>query len=166
MYDGCTYKEVEAMRDLDQEPFTLMTTFKCDEIEWGNSSEYAYYEMFLEPYYYYWNYYIEENETESEDSFIDPLSHKKNTKGYLSELNYKSKILNKMGNDDWLYGISYSFFKQTDENGKLYIKRNYRGGRSTFLKKQYHRKMRNNKLYPYPKGNGCRKTFDFWWEYD
>lgn len=173
MYECCTYEEVNAMRQLNDNPFTLMTMLRNDDI--NPQSEDVYYEMFLEPYFeknklednFNWEQWAElESYNHDIVYFVDKNYQKQSHNRYTKNKNYKSKTMKQFNTfrSDLLYGYPYSFIRRTDDNDKEYFTREYRGKSSKKLKQQYHRKVRRNRLYKYQKGNNCKKQFDFWWK--
>ena len=59
------------------------------------------------------------------------------------------------------------FLNNRDRRVGTYVKRIYRGNTSSYLKKQYAKKLRNGKL-KYIRFKGCeykKASGDFWWDY-
>lgn len=104
--------------------------------------------------------------------YIDPFSGKSKSRSYQRKMYGKQK-LKKLYKDgawgypwpvswsdyDWDKTVAYSLLQPAKG---AYLKRNWRGKRSSDLKKLGHRVARRRETYD----STYHKQFDFWWEYD
>lgn len=106
---------------------------------------------------------------EEEEKDMKPPDKNKQRKlnGYERDKKYKRKLERIADCDSGYPQGAYrvdSDRKWTDDPEKtLYVKREYRGKRSTYLKKQAAKRFRRYKKYV-ADGAGYRRVFDFWWE--
>lgn len=88
---------------------------------------------------------------------------------YDRDIKYKSriKLLARNKLHTW-YAPAYPVDENGDYHGDVntatYFKREYRGSRSKYLKRQSNKKLRRYKGEVFMRGGGYRKVFDFWWE--
>lgn len=143
--------EIEAYRELDGQDFDFGTGLIKNEMSFG--SEDAYYEMDvweLESIIEYWDH---------DNPNRKHKKHKKHENKYVRNRKHKDKLW-KMVDQQWT---------NVWKNGKwfeegTYPKRYYRGKRSSYLKKQSNKKIRQHKGDFQHKGNKCKRVFNFWWE--
>lgn len=143
-------EEIEAYRSLDGEDFDFGTGLIINEMSLG--SEDAYYEMdiwALEDVIEYWDYPIHTKRKK----------RKKRENKYARNRKYKDKLWKDV-EKDWTHVWMNGKWYQEGTHPKRY----YRGKRSTYLKKQSNKKIRQYKGDFAPKGDGFHKVFDFWWE--
>jgi hypothetical protein len=137
--------EINSYRELDGQDFDFGTGLLINEMSYG--SEDAYYEMdiqTLEDIIDYWDF---DNEI---SKFFTLRPHK-----YSRKRSYKLKY-KRLSENDW--------FPVWDKGS--YLKRYYRGRRSSFLKKASSKKIRQCTDDFQFKGNKHKRVFDFWWELD
>jgi hypothetical protein len=143
--------EINAYRELDGQDFDFGTGLIVNEMSFG--SEDAYYEMdiwSIESHIEYWDYSSTKNKPK-----------KKRENKYARNRKYKDKLW-KMVDKDWFpVWMNGKWFEEGN-----YPKRYYRGKRSSYLKKQSNKKIRQYKGEFEPKGNKFHRVFDFWWELD
>jgi len=144
--------EINAYRELDGQDFDFGIGLIVNEMSFG--SEDAYYEMdiwSIESCIEYWDYYPKPKRK----------SKKKRENKYARNRNHKNKLW-KMVESDWFpVWMDGKWFEEG-----IYPKRYYRGKRSSYLKKQSNKKIRQYKGEFEPKGSKFHRVFDFWWELD
>ena len=103
---------------------------------------------------------------EFEYSFYDELQvsyKRRDTLLYRREcfLKHRNKI-KRIAND--VYGWIPSGYLIRNNNGKEYVRRFYRGQRSSYLKQVGNKAVRRYK-HSLPNKGDYKKVFDFWWSY-
>lgn len=161
IYDECTYEEVKAMRDLQDDPFTEMTGLKKENLIWQYGCEEVYlriaeqeFKEQLEDFYYI-----------KEKNKINSNKIKKNNKKKLYLKKKKNKLNNMCINEcdeSNIIFIMPNYYRKKDENGKFYFIKFYRNNkRSSYYKKQSNKKIRSNKYFKYNKGRNCYKEYNY-----
>lgn len=160
-YEGCTYKEIEAFRELENETFDFgegPMKMKGTESVYYKMDLRTYEDLELDSYYRNLeiNYNIENEELyllAKEKGKLDYPTNKIKDKVRIKRKN-KCKEKRHIRN---LNKIHWSLVY----DGPEFSKRCYRGGKSKWLKKESNKVVRRTKNLV--KGSDYRKAFDFWW---
>lgn len=137
MYEGCTVNEVLAFRELEKEVFDFGEGPM--KIEGLLGSEDAYYEMYLQVYFHAYN---------NRDSYNVKVENNK-----YRRLQIGREKTNKLNKE-----CSWYVIRKCDG----YLKRDYRGKRSGYLKKEANKKVRKYKG-PINNGGAYKKIYPFWY---
>ena len=150
-YEGCTFDEIRAYRDLESEIFDFGNGEM--KIEGWYGSEDVYLKMSLPEYYY---------EPEYEEFIQTYSNHKRNKyKCKKHKLNrYAKKQIDKKKIQK-LYSIGFWW---TIGKCDTHLYRCYKGSRSKYLKRVSNKVVRKSKVRLSGKGNIYKKLFDYWWE--
>lgn len=93
--------------------------------------------------------------------------HPRKLNAYKRKVKYK-KYLERLADEDpkypsGAYRVGYDGYYTDNPNDTKYVKREWRGKRSKYLKRCSNRRIRRHKG-EIPKRCGYRRVFDFWWE--
>lgn len=192
LYEGCTFQEIKAYRELDGQPFDFGEGLIYPSDTMG--SEDTYYEMALQEaeeqrdYRQYQSnmkalnclegHFYEDCHLCISNQCVFAGNIPRRANAYLRKYYYKKKQFARidvyrtrrcfMSEYDYVYGYSRTYpnlSAKLDDKGQFYVKKFYKAGRIKWLKKEAKRSVRRTKG-SLPKGRSFCKIYDLWWNYD
>lgn len=150
-YEGCTYEEIEAFRELENEEFDFGEGPMRMEGLLG--SEDVYYKMALQSF----------RESKMEKDYEDFINYREDRN--INEIEYSKRnvnLANKRKQKRKLKRLNEEGHWSIVVDMETHLARVYRGQRSKYIKKRSNKKVRKSKNLT--SGNDYRKAFNFWYE--